>query len=70
MFAAIIVLRGYIESGDQPSVAQAHTVDVPVASAHVLDGDLRAAAREMHPVATAIVDREVSKAAERRALLG
>ena len=27
-------------------------------------------ARELHPVANAIVDREVAKAAERRAILG
>ena len=30
----------------------------------------RASNRELHPVANAIVDREVAKAAERRAILG
>jgi SHS family lactate transporter-like MFS transporter len=61
MSAAVIVLRGYIA----PTEVKVRTpkVELPTATARV-------APRELHPVATAIVDREVAKAAERRALLG
>ena len=69
MSVAVLVLRGYIAPSESPALARIET-DGPVATASVVAGDLRAAAREMHPVATAIVDREVSKAAERRAILG
>jgi SHS family lactate transporter-like MFS transporter len=61
MCAAILAFRGDIAPPEAP--AHAPKVELPVATA-------RPAARELHPVATAIVDREVAKAAERRALLG
>jgi SHS family lactate transporter-like MFS transporter len=68
MSAAVIVLRGYIAPGEAP--VRAPKVELPVATARLASGDLRGAARELNPVANAIVDREVAKAAERRALLG
>ena len=69
MSAVILLVRGYIAPTEAPALTRIDS-DLPVATAPVLAGDLRAAAREMHPVATAIVDREVAKAAERRAILG
>ncbi|MBV8756525.1 MAG: MFS transporter, partial [Deltaproteobacteria bacterium] len=63
MSAAILVLRGFIAPSDAPTTRIA--VDEPADP--VLP---RAAARELDPVASAIVDREVAKAAERRAILG
>jgi SHS family lactate transporter-like MFS transporter len=70
MSAAIIALRGYIAPSEAPALGRIAEPDLPIASAQMVAGDLRGAARELHPVATAIVDREVAKAAERRALLG
>ena len=64
MSAAILAFRGDISESPAPRL------ELPTATASLASGDLRAAARELHPVATAIVDREVAKAAERRALLG
>lgn len=70
MSAAVIVLRGYIAPSEAPALARIPDPELPIATAQVLAGDLRGAARELNPVATAIVDREVAKAAERRAILG
>ena len=68
MSGAILVLRGFIEP---PSDAPSARIDVEPARAVATDDDAdRPAARELHPVASAIVDREVAKAAERRAILG
>jgi SHS family lactate transporter-like MFS transporter len=64
MSAAILAFRGDISESPAPRL------ELPTATAGLASGDLRAAARELHPIATAIVDREVAKAAERRALLG
>jgi SHS family lactate transporter-like MFS transporter len=61
MSAAILALRG--ELTKRPVV-------VPTVSAVVVEPPLRSHAGELHPVATAIVDREVARAAERRAILG
>jgi SHS family lactate transporter-like MFS transporter len=62
MSAAVLVLRGYLTT---PAEAQAS-----IPKAIVVEPPLRASQpRDMHPVATAIVDREVAKAAERRAIL-
>ncbi|HUS30414.1 MAG TPA: MFS transporter [Kofleriaceae bacterium] len=63
MSAAVLVLRGYlttpaVETRLEPSPVAAQP---PVTPGHP---------REMHPVAVAIVDHEVARAAERRALLG
>jgi len=59
MSAAILALRGYITPSDAP------TARIEVESALPL-----ATARELSTIASAIVDREVAKAAERRAILG
>src|SRR3569623_1526429 len=59
MSAAILALRGYITPSDAP------TARIEVESALPL-----ATARELSPIASAIVAREVAKAAERRAILG
>jgi SHS family lactate transporter-like MFS transporter len=67
MCAAIVAFRGAIAPAEVSALPR---VDTPAATPALAAGDLRAAARELHPVATAIVDREVAKAAERRALLG
>ena len=67
MCAAILAFRGAIAPSEAPALPR---LDLPTATPAVVAGDLRAAARELHPVATAIVDREVAKAAERRAILG
>ena len=64
MSAAILVLRSYIV----PSDVATTRIEVEPAQAH--DTDERLSAPELHPVANAIVDREVAKAAERRAILG
>jgi SHS family lactate transporter-like MFS transporter len=68
MSAAILAFRSYIAPSESPALPR--VTEYPSATPAVAAGDLRAAARELHPVATAIVDREVAKAAERRALLG
>jgi SHS family lactate transporter-like MFS transporter len=62
MCAAILAFRNSIAPADAPALPR---VDLPAAAPAIAT-----AARELHPVATAIVDREVAKAAERRALLG
>jgi SHS family lactate transporter-like MFS transporter len=67
MCASIVAFRSYIAPSEAPALPR---LELPTATASLASGDLRAAARELHPVATAIVDREVAKAAERRALLG
>jgi SHS family lactate transporter-like MFS transporter len=59
MSAAILALRSYITPSDAPA---AHVEVEPALP--------RATARELSPIASAIVDREVAKAAERRAILG
>lgn len=67
MSAAILVLRGYIAPSDGATVR----IEVEPTTHAQADADAnRPAARELHPVANAIVDREVAKAAERRAILG
>ena len=60
MSAAILVLRSSITPADAPTTR----IEVEDAAASSTP------ARELHPVANAIVDREVAKAAERRAILG
>lgn len=61
MSAAVLVLRGYLT---KPATEQ------PVATPVVVEPPLRASGnRELHPVAVAVVDREVARAAERRAIL-
>jgi len=65
MSAAVLALRSQIVLPATETASDAPTVPAvePAASAGP------AAPRELHPVAVAIVDREVAKAAERRALL-
>ncbi len=62
MSAAVLVLRNML---DRPA-AVAPTADAAV-PARV--GDLARGSQEVQPVANAIVDAEVAKAAERRAIL-
>jgi SHS family lactate transporter-like MFS transporter len=68
MCAAILAFRSYIVPAEAPALPRVS--EIPATAPAMSAGELRAAARELHPVATAIVDREVQKAAERRALLG
>jgi MFS transporter, SHS family, lactate transporter len=60
MSAAVLVLRSYLTT---PAAEQ------PVVTPVVVEPPLRGGDRELHPVAVAIVDREVARAAERRAIL-
>ena len=50
-------------------IALKDSIVPPKTAIEVVEAPARAS-RELHPVAVAIVDREVSKAAERRAILG
>mgnify|MGYP001550820031 CR=1 FL=1 len=79
MSATILAVRGYIAPTESRARVRVPTeltdaADAGVAADALAAGapaaDAPAAARELHPVATAIVDREVAKAAERRAILG
>lgn len=65
MSAAVIALRGYLT---QP-MATKHD-DGPTVTPILVESPTLGSDRELHPVATAIVDREVARAAERRAILG
>jgi SHS family lactate transporter-like MFS transporter len=65
MSAVILLVRRDITPVDVHAVA-AQPAELP--RAVVVESER--ASRELHPVATAIVDREVAKAAERRAILG
>jgi SHS family lactate transporter-like MFS transporter len=60
MSAAVIALRHSIAPGHAPVVVHRATAE----------SDDTTAPRELHPVAVAIVDREVARASERRAILG
>lgn len=62
MAAAVLVLRGMITARvTEVSASAASPAPVPAPASEP---------RELHPVAVAIVDREVARAAERRAILG
>jgi SHS family lactate transporter-like MFS transporter len=66
MSGVVIAVRKHITP---PELEVSPTV-VPVIGATDTPAATPAGRRELHPVAVAIVDREVAKAAERRALLG
>jgi Na+-transporting methylmalonyl-CoA/oxaloacetate decarboxylase gamma subunit len=66
MAAAVLVLRTQITTPaeEQPATSDAAApTEAPAANGSQ-------AARELHPVAVAIVDREVARNAQRRAVLG
>jgi len=65
MAAAVLALRGYLTKAPVEMIQPIAIVQDPaiaIGSAPV--------GRELHPVATAIVDRDVARATERRAILG
>jgi SHS family lactate transporter-like MFS transporter len=66
MSAAVLALRGYLTK----PAAEAVQPPVSVVEEPALEMGSAPVVRELHPVATAIVDREVARAAERRAILG
>ena len=67
MAAAVLVLRGYLTA--PATTKRDDTTDGPVATPIVVEPPaMPGKPRELHPVATAIVDREVARAAERRAI--
>jgi SHS family lactate transporter-like MFS transporter len=73
MSAAVLVLRTMITvpAAETLSSASESETETPSASSPVsAPSGSSAAARELHPVAVAIVDREVAKSTQRRAILG
>jgi MFS transporter, SHS family, lactate transporter len=66
MSAVILLVRRDI---DPPALVRTGT-EAPAELPRAVVVETDRASRELHPVATAIVDREVAKAAERRAILG
>lgn len=68
MSAVILIVRATIAPAESASVhVPAELTDAATEAPALV---ARGSSREMHPVANAIVDREVAKAAERRAILG
>jgi len=70
MAAAVLVLRGMIAVPAETRAAEAASDAAPAPSGSASSQAAAPMKRELHPVAVAIVDREVGRAAQRRAILG